>query len=244
MKRKQSERESAVLERFPDLKERPILRGLIDSFVMLIVIVVCAALSFLLLVNINSNRVVNVVVGESMCPNYKAGQLLFYRTKNIQRNDIVRAVIIKDNKKESIVKRVIALPGETVNIQENGDVYIDGNLYQEPYLSASAKALTYNKDTISNFELKENEYLLLGDNRGNSLDSRTSGPFSDAQIKYSLSTKISFLNILTVLVLLIACVALIKLFIELYSAAIEMMYVVVSKAKGWKYEKKPKEKKK
>jgi signal peptidase I len=69
---------------------------------------------------------------------------------------------------EDFIKRVIGLPGETIEIR-NRVVYIDGEPLDEPYLTRAAK------NSMSDFALKEipeGELFVMGDNRGNSADSR------------------------------------------------------------------------
>ena len=68
-----------------------------------------------------------------------------------------------------LVKRVIGLPGQTVTFA-GGAVFIDGTLLEEDYLPAGTK--TWPGTSGSSFTVPEGTVLLMGDNRGNSLDSR------------------------------------------------------------------------
>ena len=80
------------------------------------------------------------------------------------------------------VKRVIGLPGETVEI-DKGAVYINGVRLVEPYVDAEVSDL--GKDYKYNFTrvtLGEDEYFVMGDNRRNSKDSRYIGPIKEDQI--------------------------------------------------------------
>ena len=68
-----------------------------------------------------------------------------------------------------LVKRVIGLPGQTVTFA-GGAVFIDGALLEEDYLPAGTE--TWPGTSGSSFTVPEGTVLLMGDNRGNSLDSR------------------------------------------------------------------------
>lgn len=70
---------------------------------------------------------------------------------------------------ELLVKRVIGLPGETVTIAD-GDVYIDGELLEEPYLPA--QHITFQTGESAVFEVPEGCVFVMGDNRTGSFDSR------------------------------------------------------------------------
>lgn len=89
-------------------------------------------------------------------------------SKDIKRFDIV---VIKDPFDEDrlLVKRIIGLPNETLKI-ENGKIYINNseNALTEQYLKED---WTQNCDGYM-YDIPENKYLLLGDNRNDSLDSR------------------------------------------------------------------------
>ncbi len=69
---------------------------------------------------------------------------------------------------EDFIKRVIGLPGEVIEIRDNV-VYVDGKALDEPYLTEKAKALN---GTDMRFVVPEDSLFVMGDNRGNSADSR------------------------------------------------------------------------
>ena len=108
---------------------------------------------------------------------------LFYKMGNIKRFDIV---IVKKKegkyKGEELVKRVIALPGETLEY-ENGVLYINGEVVEETFISDEVKELTFNKNYRYKKVLGDDEYFVMGDNRGNSSDSRYFGTITKSEIK-------------------------------------------------------------
>ncbi len=121
------------------------------------------------------------VKGTSMEPNFHNYEYLIidelsYRFHTPQRGEIVVFRYPRDPQ-EHFIKRVIGLPGETVQIK-NGAVYVfnnenpDGLLLKEPYLAPGEATIANNENKIT---LKDNEYFVLGDNRKASQDSRFFG---------------------------------------------------------------------
>lgn len=115
-----------------------------------------------------------VVSGSSMEPTLEDGELLLirkigYNGTSIKRFDIV---VLKEGNDE-IIKRVIGLPGEHISYKNN-KLYVNDKLVEENY--------TYRKDEDFNLEeicscssIPEGKYLVLGDNRPISSDSRSFG---------------------------------------------------------------------
>lgn len=117
------------------------------------------------------------IAGNSMSPTLEEGQVVMVSKlfKNYQRNDIV---VIKVNSK-FYVKRIIGLPGERIDYL-NGILKIDNVSYKETFLKEDVVTSNFLfEDICSSKEcpdgvIPENMYLVLGDNRPESMDSRDS----------------------------------------------------------------------
>ncbi|GAB4346402.1 MAG: signal peptidase I [Phototrophicales bacterium] len=126
----------------------------------------------------------SVVHGSSMEPNFEEGQRLVISRINYMIGDPQRGDIVvfnspaSDPGEPSLIKRVIGLPGETVEIRDT-QVYIDGVLLDEPYIKEPCRPSSC-RDQIHH--LGENEYFLMGDNRNVSNDSRSFGPVTHDRI--------------------------------------------------------------
>jgi signal peptidase I len=123
-----------------------------------------------------------IVEGPSMQPNFYTGERLIvnklvYRIWEPERGEVI---VFHAPAKKEYIKRVIALPGEKVKV-EGDQVYINGVLLDEPYIQeavneAKQKGGSYNQPT-NNFEeqiVPEGSLFVMGDNRPQSLDSRSS----------------------------------------------------------------------
>ena len=114
------------------------------------------------------------VEGTSMAPLLSDQERIFinkfvYRFEPIQRGDVVVFWYPLDHSK-SFIKRVIGLPGETVQIRQ-GAVYVDGNMVPEPYVPRQY-------EDVSDFgpvRVEMDHYFVMGDHRISSNDSRVFG---------------------------------------------------------------------
>ncbi|TCS92836.1 signal peptidase I [Hazenella coriacea] len=116
------------------------------------------------------------VDGNSMEPALKNGEVytVHKNYSTIHRGDIV--VFHSSQEKMDFIKRVIALPGETIEIRDHR-VYINGTVLPEPYIAKYPEI----KD-IEPTKIPENSYYVLGDERLYSFDSRQLGPISQADL--------------------------------------------------------------
>lgn len=114
------------------------------------------------------------VNGSSMYPTLKGNEImLLNKLGHIDRFDIV--VLKIDGREDNLIKRIIGLPGETVEIKDN-DIHINDKKIEDKY----GYGETYNIDKVT---LKKDEYFILGDNRIISLDSRVFGTINKKEIK-------------------------------------------------------------
>lgn len=138
------------------------------SWVITIALAVVAALFIKNYVIINANIPSGSMENTIMTGDRLFGNRLAYNSKAPERGDIV---IFKfpDNEEENYVKRVIGLPGETVEIKD-AQIFINGSKtpLEENYLKEEWTVAT----GPYFFEVPEDSYLVLGDNRNNSWDAR------------------------------------------------------------------------
>lgn len=143
------------------------LRELLSTSIYLLVVLV---LTFLVVTYVGQRT---QVIGSSMEPMLSDGDNLIvdkisYRFQEPQRFDII-VFPFQYEENTFYIKRIIALPGETIYIDESGQIYIDGEVLME----------SYGKEVIANpgrayepVTLGDDEYFVMGDNRNNSSDSR------------------------------------------------------------------------
>ena len=186
-------------EVFPELKDieremsqvrskgryRRALRGTIGTVVVVAAIAVLIATLLLPVMRIT---------GTSMQPGFQPGDILVgWKTKDLKHGEI--CMFYFNNK--LIIKRLIGLGGDMIDIDEEGYVTVNGEqLEEEDYISEYAPGLC---DLDFPFEVPVGTYFVLGDNRDNSVDSRATnfGCISEEEMVGKVLIKVWPLNSLT-----------------------------------------------
>lgn len=147
-----------------------VLKELFSTAVYLLVVL---GITYLLITYVGQRTVVD---GQSMETTLSHGDNLIvdkitYRFQDPERFDII-VFPFRYMEDTYYIKRIIGLPGETVQIDEEGTIYIDGEKLEESYGREiiSPEHIGIAREPIT---LGEDEYFVMGDNRNNSSDSRT-----------------------------------------------------------------------
>ena len=157
----------------PKKEEKP-LSGAQEAYEWLQILIV--ALVTIILVFTFVGRI-TPVVGESMLPTLHEGDVMLIRDigyTDPQPGDSVGRTKEFDAARGPIVKRIIAVEGQTVDIDyESNSVYVDGVLLDEPYIREPMDDITADPNRAqTHFEVPEGEIFVMGDNRNHSSDSR------------------------------------------------------------------------
>ncbi len=118
------------------------------------------------------------IYGFSMSPTLEEGDIVVsLKGSSFQQGDLIAFYL--GNK--ILIKRCIALPGQWVDIDEDGNVYIDGTLLDEPYLVDHSLG---DANIAFPYQVPDHRYFCMGDHRSTSVDSRHTevGCVSDEQI--------------------------------------------------------------
>ena len=150
-------------------KKQSHIRAFLDT--VLTFVIVCAVF-----VGFRSIIRFPVVSGNSMEPTYHDGDLLaVLYTQDVDRNDVV--VSWSSTLDEYIVKRVIGVPGDVIDISDGALYRNDVRIY-EAYIND----MNWDSSVKVHIELDNDQYFLLGDNRNHSTDSRSFGALPKSDI--------------------------------------------------------------
>ena len=173
-KRKKTEVLENVKKRQKRLKRHAVYGQTFRGAVLLLVVV--AAISVLVA---TLWMPVLQIYGSSMAPTLEAGQIVVSVKKHQWKTGEIVA-FWHGNK--LLIKRVIAGPGQWVDINEDGAVTVDGQVLSEPYITELSSG---NCDIELPHQVPESHWFLMGDNRETSVDSRSTliGDISSEQIE-------------------------------------------------------------
>ncbi len=147
------------------------------------ILVIVAALSVALLIKTTLIQAF-FIPSVSMVPTLEVGDRVLVNKVSYKLHDIHRGDVVvferppgETNKNiKDLIKRVVALPGETVE-SKDGKVYINDRLLEEPYLPAGTVTTR-----LTRLVVPTGQVFVMGDNRGNSADSRVFGPINQSLI--------------------------------------------------------------
>ena len=135
------------------------LRGTVAVLVVVAAVAVLIATLFLPILQIS---------GDSMSPTLEHDEIvLLLKTKKLERGDLIGFYY----QGKILLKRVIALPEDEVAIDADGNVYINGELLEEPYVTDKGLG---DCDLEFPYKVPGTSYFVMGDRRSNSVDSRNS----------------------------------------------------------------------
>ncbi len=126
------------------------------------------------------------VDGTSMYPTLSNNEFLLL-SKYDQSYDRFDIVVLK-YRNERLVKRIIGLPGETVEYKNN-TLYINGKEMEEPFINTNTD--DFNLNELGYDKIPENYYFVVGDNRGSSLDSRMIGLINKKDLQGTIKLSIT-----------------------------------------------------
>ena len=157
---------------------------IIDSSKMILTIV-------LVIVFIMYIATIQQIVGSSMSPRYESQDIvilnkLHYIFFDVKRFDVVS---FEYDSTKYLIKRVIGLPGDKIEYKDNV-LYVNGEKITEDFLDKNIKTENFSLASLGYQKIPKDMYLVLGDNREDSLDSREIGLIKKKDILGKVSLKI------------------------------------------------------
>ena len=140
-------------------KYRQVLKSTMYALIVVAAIAVLIATLVLPVLQISGNSMEPTLDDEEI--------VVLIKTTNLQRGEL--CCFSYQNK--LLIKRVIGLPGDRINIDEYGNVYLNDEKLDEPYVTDLARGEC---DITFPCQVTENHYFVLGDHRSTSIDSRSS----------------------------------------------------------------------
>ena len=138
---------------------RQALRGTVSVLLVVAAVAVLITTLFLPILQIS---------GDSMSPTLEHDEIVvLLKTKKFERGDLIGFYY----QGKILLKRVIAVPEDEVAIDADGNVYVNGELLEEPYVTAKGLG---DCDLEFPYKVPGTSYFVLGDRRSNSVDSRNS----------------------------------------------------------------------
>ena len=174
-----------------------IKKGLINIFILIVDIIFTLILLFgFIKIICPPGSWICLVNGNSMYPTLHNKEIVYSNTdRNFERGDIVTVdlTIPKEDGsgktyKKTLIKRIVGLPNECLIINKEGTITINGLALNEPYLTENVKSKTFLPNGKNSMLLGPNEFYVMGDNRGDSYDSRMLGKVTRENILYKQDT--------------------------------------------------------
>lgn len=135
------------------------------------------------------------VVGTSMSPTYENKDIVIlnkvhYRFFDVKRFDVIS---LEYNNTKYLIKRVIGLPGDKIEYKDN-NLYVNDKKVEESFLSKDVITEDFSSLKFGYDVIPEDMYLVLGDNRGDSLDSRDIGLIKKTDILGKINLRLWPIN--------------------------------------------------